>query len=302
MGADGGNRRQVVMTELLKNEVKPFVSIITVCYNAEAEIKKTITSVLAQEYTDFEYIIKDGGSTDGTLSIAESFKECFEKKGISYRIVSEKDGGIYEAMNIAVKLSEGTWINFMNAGDCFYSASTLADIFRKSNYVSDGILFGDAIECEYGHYYRFRKSLKDIESRMPFSHQSAFVNRELLIRYPFKTEFRIGADYDFLLSMHQKGYHFKDTGVIICIVSKTGVSSVRLYDTFTETIRIREAHGIEPPSERKLKRMLREKEIKQFVMDRFPDAVKKKIRQVQWIIRGQNLAVELPEWESRDTV
>ena len=101
----------------MTEEIKPFVSIITVCYNAGEELTKTITSVLAQEYTDYEYIIKDGGSTDQTLSIAESFRESFWQKGISYRIVSEKDGGIYEAMNIAVRLSEGTWINFMNAGD-----------------------------------------------------------------------------------------------------------------------------------------------------------------------------------------
>ncbi len=276
--------------------MKPLISIITVCYNAADTIKRTIESVIAQDFTDFEYIIKDGGSTDGTCSIAEGFRKGFEEKGISFKLISEKDEGIYDAMNFAVKQSAGLWINFMNAGDCFYSRTTLFDIFRKSNYVSDGILYGDAIEYEYGHYYKFRKSYEAIEERMPFSHQSAFVNRELLIRYPFKTEYAIGADYDFLLSMHLKGYHFKDTGVIVCVISKDGVSSLKLYDTFVETIKIKSSHGLKVPTEEGMKKYLREKEIKQFVMDHFPDVIKKQIRKVQWAIRGQNLKVTVPEW------
>ncbi|MCR5789389.1 MAG: glycosyltransferase [Lachnospiraceae bacterium] len=274
------------------------MSIITVCFNAGSSIKKTIESVIGQTFDQFEYLIKDGGSTDETLSIAESYAERFRARGIPFRINSEKDQGIYDAMNTAVRLSEGTWINFMNAGDCYYSADTLSDIFKKSNYVNDGILYGDAVECEYGHYYKFRKSLKAIESRMPFSHQSAFVNRELLIRYPFKTDYRIGADYDFLLSMHEKGYHFKDTGVIVCIVEKGGVSSLRLYDTFMESVKIREAHGIPSPPERKLRRILWGKAVKQYVLDHFPDGIKKQIRKVQWAIRGQNFEAVLPAWES----
>ena len=276
------------------------LSIITVCFNAGQSLKRTIESVVAQEFKDFEYIIKDGGSTDETLEIAASYQARFEEAGISYQIVSEKDSGIYDAMNCAVKIASGKWINFMNAGDCFYSKSVLADIFKKSNYVNDGILYGDAIEYEYGHYYKFRKSFENIESTMPFSHQSAFVNRELLVRYPFKLEYPIGADYDFLLSMYQKGYHFKDTGTIVCIITKDGVSSVKLYDTFYETLKIRESHGAKLPSEREIKRSLKKSEIKQYVMDHFPDIIKKQIRRIQWAIRGQNIPVTLPPWVAQE--
>ncbi len=272
------------------------ISIITVCMNEEGSIKKTIESVLAQNYRDYEYIIKDGGSTDGTLKIADSYRDRFSEKGVSYRIISEKDEGLYDAMNKSVRQAQGKWINFMNAGDCFYSKATLSDIFKKSNYVNDGILYGDAIEYEYGHYYRFRKSFESIESTMPFSHQSAFVNRELLIRYPFKLEYPIGADYDFLLSMYKKGYHFKDTGVIVCIISKDGVSSTNLYDTYMESLKIRAAHGAKMPSEGRIKRSIKMSELKQYVMDHFPDVIKKQIRKIQWALRGQNIKVELPEW------
>lgn len=272
------------------------ISIITVCMNAQDSVAKTIKSVLAQDYRDFEYIIKDGGSSDDTLKIADSFKEGFAQKGIPYKIISEKDEGIYDAMNKSVREAQGKWINFMNSGDCFYSSVTLSDIFKKSNYVNDGILYGDAIEYEYGHYYRFRKSFESIESSMPFSHQSAFVNRELLIRYPFKLEYPIGADYDFLLSMYQKGYHFKDTGVIVCVISKDGVSSTKLYDTYMESLRIRTAHGARMPSEGSIKRSIKMSELKQYVMDHFPNGIKKQIRKIQWAIRGQNIRVDLPEW------
>ena len=278
------------------NEDTPILSVITVCFNAGRSIIRTLESVLAQEYKDFEYIVKDGGSVDETLEILSGYEDRFRQAGIPFRIESEKDGGIYDAMNRAVRLSKGKWINFMNAGDCFYSKEVLALIFKKSNYVNDGILYGDAIEYEYGHYYRFRKSFKDIEYTMPFSHQSAFVNRELLIRYPFKTEYPIAADYDFLLSMYKKGYHFRDTGVIVCIISKDGVSSLKLYDTFYETLKIQRSHDVALPSEEKLKRSLKVSELKQYVMDHFPDIVKKQIRRLQWALRGQNIHVELPEW------
>ncbi len=284
----------------LHDKDRQVLSVITVCYNAGPSIKRTIESVLAQDFKDFEYLVKDGGSTDDTLLIVSSYKDRFESEGISFKLISEKDEGIYDAMNKAVRASNGKWINFMNAGDCFYSKEVLSDIFKKSNYVNDGILYGDAIEYEYGHYYKFRKSFKNIESTMPFSHQSAFVNRELLIRYPFKLEYPIGADYDFLLSMYKKGYHFKDTGVIVCIITKDGVSSLKLYDTFYETLKIRKSHGIEMPSEKKIKRSLKISEIKQYVMDHFPDLIKKQIRKLQWAVRGQNTTVELPDWISLD--
>ncbi|HAG69468.1 MAG TPA: glycosyltransferase [Lachnospiraceae bacterium] len=280
-----------------RQKCPPVLSIITVCRNAgQKALTRTMESVLAQEYKDFEYIIKDGGSTDETFETAASYEERFALAGITLKLVSEKDDGIYDAMNRAVRMSRGKWVNFMNAGDCFYNKTVLADIFKRSNYVNDGILYGDAIEYEYGHYYKFRKSFRDIESTMPFSHQSAFVNRELMIRYPFKTEYRIGADYDFLLSMYEKGYHFRDTGVVVCIISKDGVSSVKLYDTFYETLKIRESHGVQLPTEREIKRSLKVHELKQYVSDHFPVFIKKQIRRIQWAVRGQNTTVELPDW------
>ena len=279
------------------NKSKPNVSIITVCRDPGREIVKTIESVLAQDYSDFEYIIQDGGSSDGTLDIIEKYRPLFNKNGISLSLVSEKDNGIYDGMNRAVARSLGTWINFMNAGDCFYSKTVLSQIFNKSNYPNAAILYGDAVECEYGRYYMFRKAFDKIEERMPFSHQSAFINRELMSRYPYKTDYKIGADYDFLLSMYKKGFFFRDTGVITCIISKNGISSLKLYDTYMETLKIRNSHGINGPTAAELSVKLREMRVKQLVMDHFPEFIKKLIRSFQLRIRKQNARLTIPEWE-----
>jgi len=276
---------------------KPNVSVITVCRNPGRDIVKTIESVLAQDYHDFEYLIQDGGSDDGTSDIIKKYKPRFEERNISFSCISEADSGIYDGMNKAVSRSRGTWINFMNAGDCFYSSSVLSQIFNKSNYPNAAILYGDAVECEYGRYYMFRKSFEAIEERMPFSHQSAFINRELMSRYPYKTDYRIGADYDFLLSMYKKGFFFRDTGVITCIISKNGVSSLKLYDTYMETLKIRNSHGIDGPTAAELSVKRRQMKVKQFVMDHFPDAVKKLIRSIQLRIRRQNARLTIPDWE-----
>ncbi|MBR6485451.1 MAG: glycosyltransferase, partial [Lachnospiraceae bacterium] len=250
-----------------------------------------------QDYDDFEYIIQDGGSDDSTRDLVRDYKKLFDARNISLSFVSEHDKGIYDGMNKAVARSRGTWINFMNAGDCFYNRTVLSDIFKKSNYPNAAILYGDAVECEYGHYYMFRKAFDRIEERMPFSHQSAFINRELMSRYPYKTDYRIGADYDFLLSMYKKGFFFRDTGVITCIISKNGVSSLRLYDTYMETLKIKNSHGISGPTAAELLVKLREMKVKQFVMDHFPVFIKKMIRSIQLKVRKQNARLVIPEWE-----
>ena len=277
---------------------KPNISIITVCRNPGRSLVKTMESILAQNYRDYEYIIKDGGSDDGTLDLINEYSDRFASAGVIFKLFSEDDNGIYDAMNKAVLRANGTWVNFMNAGDCFYSSTVLSEIFEKSNYPNAAILYGDAVECEYGHYYMFRKSFDMIEERMPFSHQSAFINRELMSRYPYKTEYRIGADYDFLLSMYKKGFFFRDTGVITCIISKDGISSLRLYDTYMETLKIRNDHDISGPTAAELAVKLREMRIKQFVMDYFPDFIKKMIRRFQLKVRKQNAHLTIPEWAS----
>ncbi|NLG02823.1 MAG: glycosyltransferase [Clostridia bacterium] len=267
---------------------QPVVSIVTVCYNEQHTIRNVMDSVLAQTYTNFEYIIQDGDSTDETKTIISSYQEKFRQAGIPLYVYSEKDQGIYDAMNKAVTHCNGLWINFMNADDRFANPNVLDAIFCNRAYDQVSLLYGDAVELEFGEAYLFTKCPERIEERMPFSHQSVFVRKELLLKYPFNLQYRIGADYDFLLTLYQKGACFEDVGLNVCIISKDGLSSVNLYDTFVESVNIRKEHGIQQYSDTVYQKKLRALKIKQFGMDHFPIFLKKYIRKVQRILRGQN--------------
>ena len=112
------------------------VSIITVCYNSEATIRSTIESVLAQTYPNVEYIIMDGLSKDNTLSIAREYEDRFNEKGYKYRIISEKDNGIYDAMNKGIRAATGELVGLINSDDWYepVAVETAATAYRETAY------------------------------------------------------------------------------------------------------------------------------------------------------------------------
>ena len=114
------------------------ISVVTVCYNAADCIEHTMLSVLNQSYPDIEYIVIDGGSTDGTVDIIKKYADR-----LAYW-VSEPDKGIYDAMNKGIAAASGSYINFMNAGDTFASDSVLAEIVPQINPNSQ-IVYGDVV-------------------------------------------------------------------------------------------------------------------------------------------------------------
>lgn len=106
-------------------------SIITVCYNAKNHIEKTIKSVVGQDFADYEYIIVDGGSTDGTCEIIEKYAKAADSgdnKGLAIRYISEKDEGLYDAMNKGFSMAAGDYIEFLNAGDELFDSQTLTTV------------------------------------------------------------------------------------------------------------------------------------------------------------------------------
>lgn len=264
------------------------VSIITTCYNAGGFLQKTIESVLSQTYSDFEYIIQDGNSTDNSMEICKKYEKAFADRNIIYKIYSEKDSGIYDGMNKGVQKASGEYINFMNADDIFYDKNVLSNIFDNPDIVKHDIIYGDCVEEEYGELYYFPKDFDMIKYKMPFSHQSVFAKKELLCTFPFQTRLRIGADYDFLLTCYYNELSFYDCGVIVCLTTKDGVSSTSLYNTFVETVAIQKEHGIVRFSDKEYNKKLRLLKIKQFGMDYLPVFIKKWIRFIQRIIRHQN--------------
>ena len=154
----------------------PLISIITVVYNDIDSIEKTISSVLSQTYTNIEYIVIDGNSTDGTVEIINKYDNQ-----ISYWI-SEDDKGIYDAMNKGILNVNGEWINFMNSGDFFYDNDVISKIFtEEKDYENVSIIYGDHQIRRLEHSEIFKAlPLHLFWKCMPFSHQSMFIKTELM--------------------------------------------------------------------------------------------------------------------------
>lgn len=203
-------------------EDKPLISIVTVVYNGEKYFEETIQSVINQTYDNVEYIIIDGGSTDGTLDIIKKYEDR-----VDYW-VSERDSGIYDAMNKGIDLASGDWINFMNGGDLFSSYQIIKKIFRNKHYSIYKIIFGDTV-IDYKLFKKIFKAdsnLKHLWKGMCFTHQSTFINSTFHKNNKFKSNIKIGADFEFFYSSYIKGVQFKYLNQVISIMEIGGISYV----------------------------------------------------------------------------
>lgn len=183
------------------------ISIITVCYNSEKTISKTIESVLRQKDVQLEYLIIDGASKDNTIQIAESYRNFFEQKGFSYRIQSEPDKGIYDAMNKGVMSASGDVIGILNSDDRYASEdvlSTVADVFWKSQTET---LYGNLLYIKDEKPYRYWRSGKFHTFKhgwMP-PHPAFFVTKGAYHKYgQYRLDCGVNADYEFMLRLLEK--------------------------------------------------------------------------------------------------
>lgn len=199
------------------------ITVVTVCRNAENEIKRTIVSILNQNFNDYEYIIVDGKSEDNTMSIINSFLPNGR-----VTVISEEDDGIYDAMNKGIKKARGEYIIFMNAGDVFYDANVLVDI---EDYLDKDVVYGDVIRVKTEGDITEKYKGPFIEMRLFLAgrmmcHQSMFVRTSLMKDYPFDTNYRITADYNLAVKLYSLGKSFKHVDRVICrFDSMNGVSS-----------------------------------------------------------------------------
>jgi glycosyltransferase involved in cell wall biosynthesis len=203
----------------------PLVTIVTVVYNGEDFIERTILSVTSQTYQLIEYIIIDGGSTDRTVDIIKRH----ESKIHYWK--SEKDAGIYDAMNKGIDIASGEWINFMNAGDTFSKNSTVDDIFSEDRNGST-ILYGD-VNIIYPTFSRLAKakSVRSIPKGMPFCHQSSFVKTDYHRIHRFNIQNRIVADMEFFMSAYGANVPFEYLSVTVSNVIVGGLSDANRLNT-----------------------------------------------------------------------
>lgn len=199
-------------------ENHPKVTVVTVCYNSQDVIEKTILSVIHQTYPhNLEYIIIDGGSKDGTVDVIRKYESKISKW------ISEPDGGVYFAMNKAIKLAHGEWINFMNAGDSFCSNHVLASCFENKDYGSDiALICGDTI-CVFPWSNYLRKG-QNSDGTFNFCHQSVFTRTRLLKEEPYDTFYRIIADNVWYQNLLRSS--FKLEYIAVAVANYEGYSGI----------------------------------------------------------------------------
>ena len=177
-------------------EGKALITVITVVFNGEKYLEKTIQSIINQDYDNVEYVIIDGGSTDSTIAIIKQYENQ-----IDYW-VSELDGGIYDAMNKGISLATGEYIAFMNADDWFEN-NIIKLIVQKSLHLKPDYIFGDLyrISSINGNIEIHKGNIETYKKYTPIGHQALFVKKEILRQIPFNTKYRIMADYDMMIKL-----------------------------------------------------------------------------------------------------
>ncbi len=211
----------------------PLFTVVTVSYNCVETIEKTILSVISQNCTNYEYIIIDGGSTDGTVDIIKKYQEQ-----LAYWC-SEKDGGIYNAMNKGCGKASWLWINFLNSGDTFADSQVLSSVESEIvNTPSADVVYGN-IYIERNGQLAVRQAENPCnKQRMYFCHQSSFVKTELLRLLPFNEKYKMSADFSFFKHLYylNKGFHKIDKALVV--YDLRGISNTQRIAGLKENIAI----------------------------------------------------------------
>ena len=181
------------------------ISVITITFNAEQFLGETMQSVLKQTYTDIEYIIVDGKSTDGTVGIIKSFEAEMKAKSIEFRWISEPDRGLYDSMNKGLGMATGDFVWFVNAGDQIYD-STIAQKVADAIAVNEqaDVVYGqtliidqNGIPCGERHKIAPKNlQFKSLLNGLVVCHQSILVRRSIAPNY--NLQYRYSADYDWV--------------------------------------------------------------------------------------------------------
>jgi glycosyltransferase involved in cell wall biosynthesis len=219
------------------------LSVITVTYNAEHTLERTLKSVRKQTYPAIEHIIVDGNSNDGTVALIHRY----ENERLKW--ISEPDKGLYDAMNKGIKMATGDYLCFLNAGDTFYDTDTVQKIFASSDEGhSPDILYGEtAIVDDNGRFLHMRRlqapknlTWKSFKHGMVVCHQAFIVKRELV--EPYDLSYRFSADFDWCIRMMKKAKNIYNTDLILVDYLNTGMTTANRKASLRERYRIMEKH------------------------------------------------------------
>jgi glycosyltransferase involved in cell wall biosynthesis len=200
----------------------PELSIVTVTYNSAATLQDTLNSVQGQTYRDFEHVVVDGGSTDGTIDI-------LERSGSTVCWISEPDAGIYDAMNKGIRLAGGRWIHLLNSDDYYASNDVLGRVLPKL--MQDAVNYCDLVRSNADgsrviQRYAFRKWPLYFSAYLP--HPSLIVSAaQYKTLGPYDTSFRVAADHDMILRLVER-YPANHIAVELTVMRQSGLSATNL--------------------------------------------------------------------------
>ncbi len=222
-------------------ENKPVISIITVVYNSEKWIEKTIQSIINQSYVNIEYIVVDGDSEDQTVEIIKKYTDY-----IDYW-VSEFDNGLYDAMNKGLNLATGDYVWFINSGDLIYSLTSLNQILSKETSFAD-FYYGETLlidENEKPIGMRRHKAPQELNwmsfaKGMKVSHQAMIVKKEIV--QPYVLKYNYSADYDWAVKALKRAETIKNTNLVLAKFMDGGMTSQYLFPSLKERFSIMKRH------------------------------------------------------------
>lgn len=209
----------------MNNKQNHLITIITVVYNCVNTLEETILSVINQDCDDFEYIIVDGGSNDGTVEIIKKYQDKITLW------ISEPDNGIYDAMNKSLNYVNGNWCYYLNSGDSFYSGDVLSNVIPYLNDDID-VVYG-SINCitRTNSFVKKPSSIGKILEKMVFCHQAVFVKKEILKKFKFNVNYKIAADFDLFRKLYIKNFIFFEIEIVIANYDAfTGISSKNIIE------------------------------------------------------------------------
>jgi len=231
----GGLREQSIFKNNLPNKL--LMSIITVVFNGEAFLEKTIKSVLSQTYNNIEYIIIDGGSTDGTIDIIKKYEDS-----IDYWI-SEPDKGIYDAMNKGIAAASEGYLWFINAGDLIYDNHTINNIFKAGSgdiYYGKTALINDKNKIINTLSVPKSLSWKDMSRGMLVSHQSIIIHKSIADLYNLK--YRCISDHDWIINALKKTSRTRYVDTVFSLYLIEGFSDVNQKKCWAERFQLMKEH------------------------------------------------------------
>lgn len=223
------------------------ISIITITYNSASSLQRALDSVQSQTYKDIEHVIIDGASTDGTRKLIEAYAK--QHKNVKW--VSEKDNGIYDAINKGIRLATGDVIGFLHSDDMFYSVDSIGQIAAAFKQNQADVVYGDL------QYMRGNKVVRSWKSNtfnpralkygwMP-PHPTVYVRREVYQQVgEYDSWFRISADYDMILRIFTAGYNTHYIPEVLVCMETGGASNkntkARLSKTMEDYIVLKKNH------------------------------------------------------------